>query len=285
MTQRLFGLLIVGLLTLSGCNQFRPQQQAAAPTEGLDVVRQFLSTDAPLAPYQPGNSYTVQGVSYSPAENFSYSETGTASYYSSTLNGALTASGETYSSGLMTAAHKTLPFQTIVRVTNVQTGRAVVVRINDRGPFVDGRIIDLSERAARDLSMIGSGTARVNVEVLADETRAFAAALSNGRQIQVAETSATSTDTATDTSTPTTSSSTPVSTSAGGFYVQVGTYTSVSDAAAIRDRMSALGNATVEASSGVYKVFIGPLASRLDAQAMLGRVFAQGATNASVVQR
>jgi len=283
MTHRLLGLLFVGLLTLSGCNLLRPQQQAAAPTEGLDVVRQFLSTDAPLSPYQTGSSYSVQGVSYRPAENFSYSETGVASYYSSTLNGALTASGETYSSGLMTAAHKTLPFQTIVRVTNVNTGRAVIVRINDRGPFVDGRIIDLSERAARDLSMINAGTARVRVEVLPDETRAFATALSNGRQIQVADSTSSAADTS---STPTTStSSTPVSTSAGGFYVQVGSYSSQADANAIRDRMAALGSATVEQSSGVYKVFIGPLASRLDAQAMLGRVFAQGATNASVVQR
>ena len=281
MTHRALGFFLAGLLALNGCGS-PPPPPPAAQTEGLELVRQFLATDALLAPYQLGRPYSVQGVSYSPAENLAYAQTGVASYYSSTLNGALTASGETYSSGLMTAAHKTLPFQTIVRVTDVRTGRAVVVRINDRGPFIDNRIIDLSERAALDLNMISTGTARVRVEVLPEETRVFAAALRNGRKLPGVAGPSQSSGAASAPAGNPVAATTPV----GGFYIQVGTYTDAANANAIRDRMAILSTtAAVEQTSGVYRVIIGPLTSRLDAQAMLGRVFGQGATNASIVQR
>ncbi len=94
-------------------------------------------------------------------------EKGIASWYGGKFHGRKTASGERYDMNKLTAAHKTLPFGTRVRVTNLDTGRNVVVRINDRGPFVRGRIIDLSRAAARKVDMIRSGTARVLVEVLA----------------------------------------------------------------------------------------------------------------------
>jgi rare lipoprotein A len=91
---------------------------------------------------------------------------GIASYYADEFNGRRTASGETYDMHDLTAAHRTLPFNTRVRVTNLANNRSVVVRINDRGPFVGDRIIDLSLRAAQELSMIGPGTARVSLEIL-----------------------------------------------------------------------------------------------------------------------
>ena len=94
-------------------------------------------------------------------------EKGIASWYGGKFHGRKTASGERYDMNKMTAAHKTLPFGTRVRVTNLDTGRKVVVRINDRGPFVRGRVIDLSRAAARKVDMIQAGTARVLVEVLA----------------------------------------------------------------------------------------------------------------------
>jgi rare lipoprotein A len=93
-------------------------------------------------------------------------ETGMASYYSAAFHNGQTASGERYSKYAMTAAHRTLAFGTRVRVTHLDTGRHVVVRINDRGPFIKGRIIDLSYAAARELGMIRDGTARVRVEPL-----------------------------------------------------------------------------------------------------------------------
>jgi rare lipoprotein A len=91
---------------------------------------------------------------------------GIASYYADEFHGRLTANGETYDMNALTAAHQSLPFNSRVRVTNLDNGRSVVVRINDRGPFVEGRIIDLSLGAAKAVGLIGPGTARVRLEVL-----------------------------------------------------------------------------------------------------------------------
>jgi peptidoglycan lytic transglycosylase len=91
---------------------------------------------------------------------------GTASYYAEKYNGSRTANGETYDMNDLTAASNDLPFNTIVRVTNLSNQRDVVLRINDRGPFVDNRIIDISKKAAVELDMITSGTAKVKIEVL-----------------------------------------------------------------------------------------------------------------------
>ncbi len=92
-------------------------------------------------------------------------ETGQASYYAARYHGRPTASGEIFDMEKMTAAHRTLPFGTKVKVTRLDDGRSVVVRVNDRGPFVDGRIIDVSLAAARELQMIAPGLAKVSVTV------------------------------------------------------------------------------------------------------------------------
>jgi len=89
-----------------------------------------------------------------------------SSYYGKEFHGRKTASGEIYDMHALTAAHRSLPFGTMVKVTNLDNGKSVVVRINDRGPWVRGRILDLSYAAAQRLEMIGSGTARVRVDVL-----------------------------------------------------------------------------------------------------------------------
>jgi rare lipoprotein A len=94
------------------------------------------------------------------------SEVGLASFYAHRYHGQPTASGIAYDEHDLTAAHPTLPFGTRVRVTNLENDRSVVVKITDRGPFVRGRVIDVSRRAARDLGFLGAGTARVRVEVL-----------------------------------------------------------------------------------------------------------------------
>lgn len=91
---------------------------------------------------------------------------GTASWYGGKFHGRKTANGETYNQHALTAAHRHLPFGTEVVVTNQNNGRSVVVRINDRGPFTGGRIIDLSHQAASQIGMINSGTAKVTVEVI-----------------------------------------------------------------------------------------------------------------------
>jgi rare lipoprotein A len=113
-----------------------------------------------------GGSYTVHGRRYhvmNPAAAARYRETGTASYYG-TESGSRTANGERYSTRAMTAAHKTLPFGTRVRVTNLENGSHATFRINDRGPFVRGRIIDLTPKGADRLGFKRQGLTRVRVE-------------------------------------------------------------------------------------------------------------------------
>jgi rare lipoprotein A len=100
-----------------------------------------------------------------------HTQNGVASYYHDSLHGRRTASGERYNKTAFTAAHKTLPLGSKVRVTDVKTGKSIIVKINDRGPFVKGRIIDLSRRAARELGMIRKGLAKVRVQVISRPTR------------------------------------------------------------------------------------------------------------------
>ena len=111
--------------------------------------------------------YTINGKTYYPT-TVSVGDTalGIASWYGPNFHGKKTSNGETYNMNAMTAAHKTLPMNTMVRVTNLGNGAQTTVRINDRGPFVAGRIIDLSKAAATSIGMIGAGTARVKLEVV-----------------------------------------------------------------------------------------------------------------------
>jgi len=130
--------------------------------------------------YKIGQPYQVEGVWYYPKVDYGYDETGIASWYGPDFNGKPTASGEIYDQNGLTAAHKTLPLPTIVQVTNLENGRSLKLRINDRGPFVNGRIIDVSRRAAQLLGFHQNGTAKVRVQVLGDESMALAAALTGG---------------------------------------------------------------------------------------------------------
>jgi rare lipoprotein A len=97
---------------------------------------------------------------------FSYDQVGVASWYGPGFHGQRASSGEIYDMNAMTAAHKSLPFDTIVKVVDLDTGRSVIVRINDRGPFIPGRIIDLSYAAAQGLGIVQKGIARVGLKVL-----------------------------------------------------------------------------------------------------------------------
>lgn len=118
------------------------------------------------------NPYVVRGVKYYPTYVSVGDEfKGRASWYGPAFHAKLTANGETYNMHDMTAAHKTLPMNTIVRVTNHNNGLSAVVRINDRGPFVGARIIDLSNAAAKKVDMVGTGTAPVTLEILGFETK------------------------------------------------------------------------------------------------------------------
>ena len=120
----------------------------------------------PAGTYKVGKPYQVAGVWYYPREQPDYDETGLASWYGPGFHGKATANGEIYDMNALTAAHKTLPMPVRVRVTNLQNGRSIVLRINDRGPFVNGRIIDVSRRGAQLLGFEGPGTAPVRVQIL-----------------------------------------------------------------------------------------------------------------------
>ena len=123
----------------------------------------------PPPPTPPGHPkpYRVHGQWYQPLPHArDFEQKGIASWYGEDFHGRRTSNGETYDMHAMTAAHKTLPLGTYVRVSNLDNGRSVDVRINDRGPFVRGRIIDLSYSAAKQMGMVGPGTARVKLKAL-----------------------------------------------------------------------------------------------------------------------
>jgi len=113
--------------------------------------------------YKIGSPYQIEGTWYYPHEQPDYDETGVASWYGPNFYGQRTANGESYDAEGLTAAHRTLPMPVNVRVTNLDNGKSLIVRVNDRGPFAKGRIIDLSERAAKLLGFYARGTARVRV--------------------------------------------------------------------------------------------------------------------------
>ena len=116
--------------------------------------------------YKVGNPYEVAGVWYYPQEDPLYDETGIASWYGNEFAGRKTANGEIFNPKEISAAHKTLPMPTNVRVTNLENGKSIVARVNDRGPFKPGRIIDMSEKGAELLGFKSNGVARVRVEFL-----------------------------------------------------------------------------------------------------------------------
>ncbi len=116
--------------------------------------------------YKVGNPYSINGIQYIPKEDPDYFEEGIASWYGPKFDGKLTANGEIFDQYAVTAAHRTLPIPSLVKVTNLENNRSIVIRINDRGPFVGDRIIDLSYKSAQLLGIIQKGTGKVRVEVI-----------------------------------------------------------------------------------------------------------------------
>jgi rare lipoprotein A len=139
--------------------------------------------------FKVGAPYQVNGVWYYPRVDYDYDETGTASWYGEAFNGRPTANGEIFDLNQVSAAHKTLQLPSVAEVTNLQNGRAVKVRINDRGPYAGDRIIDLSRRAAQLLGFERAGTAPVRVRIVKDESIKVAEAAMRGNigQIRLAQ--------------------------------------------------------------------------------------------------
>ncbi|MDA1310415.1 MAG: septal ring lytic transglycosylase RlpA family protein, partial [Proteobacteria bacterium] len=131
--------------------------------------------------YKVGSPYQIKGVWYYPRVDYGYDESGVASWYGPNFHSKPTANGEVFDQNAVSAAHRTLPLPSVVRVTNLENGRALVVRINDRGPFAHGRIIDMSRRGAQLLGFERRGTARVRVQLLPRESREAAKMAQAGR--------------------------------------------------------------------------------------------------------
>jgi rare lipoprotein A len=156
----LTGALLAAAALLAACAPHR-----AAPPAGPDQSRTVV--DPPRSSRGNPPFYEVFGERYYVLDSSAgYSERGIASWYGRDFHGKPTSGGEIYDMHAMTAAHKTLPIPTWAEVTNLANGKRVIVRVNDRGPFVGGRIIDLSYRAATEIDMIRDGTARVHVRAL-----------------------------------------------------------------------------------------------------------------------
>ncbi|WP_323795474.1 septal ring lytic transglycosylase RlpA family protein [Nisaea sp.] len=149
-------------------------------------VQNATSDGRPLGRYKVGSPYAINNVWYYPQVDYGYVETGIASWYGPNFHNKDTANGEVFDQNAVTAAHRTLPMPSVVRVTNLENGRALVVRINDRGPFAHGRIIDLSRRSAQLLGFQRQGTAKVRVEILPEESRQIAEAYQSGKPVQLA---------------------------------------------------------------------------------------------------
>ncbi len=161
MTQRPFRFAILGaialLLAACGTSTNTPTKSEVPPGNGKGF-------------YKVGNPYQINGTWYYPAEDWNYNETGVASWYGEQFHGKYTANGEIFDLNEVTAAHRTLPMPSVVRVTNLDNGRSILVRVNDRGPYARSRIIDLSRHAAQLLGYEGQGTAKVRVQIMVPET-------------------------------------------------------------------------------------------------------------------
>lgn len=186
----------------------------------------------------PGtNPYTIKGKTYYPLKSANgFVEEGIASWYGPGFHGKTTANGERYNQYAMTAAHKILPLGTEVRVTHLENGRSVIVRINDRGPFVSDRVIDLSRAAADRLQLTGKGTGRVRVQNIND--------LPVRKSIEELK---------------------------GDFYIQLGAFSSKSNAGKLAAILSKAGNRgrTVFGSNNLWNVQMGPWKELADAEKQL----------------
>ena len=303
-----------GCLLLGACAQTKPLAPSYTVTEAAEPP-------PPGGPYKVGKPYQIQGVWYYPAENYEYDETGIASWYGPDFHGNYTANGEVFDQNAMTAAHRTLPMPSLVRVTNLENGRSLVVRVNDRGPFAHGRILDLSRRAAQLLGMDLQGTAQVRVQILADESRSLALQLKAGEVTQVAaapreavvaealpspngreapppkpkaaakaapaQAAAVLTPVADDGAALENQQVRQLPVKATHLYIQAGAFSRLDNANRLSAALSAVAPATISQaqtkSGAVFRVRLGPIASVSDADQLLEKVIASGYPDAQLV--
>jgi rare lipoprotein A len=257
-----------------------------------------------IEPHKPRNSrpYVVFGKTYTPMsvnDSRPFKQRGRGSWYGKKFHGQKTSSGELYDMYQMTAAHPTLPLPSYARVTNLKNGRQVIVRVNDRGPFLSNRIIDLSYTAALKLGYIRQGSAELEVErLLPDEIERMASnrhkRTSDSHDVATAALESGALDKAAAPASVRLASVGPatavsVVNSAGGFYLQLGAYSQKANAESVRDRLAQTWAADLPplevAQQGTqHRIFGGPFASRQEAEAAVRRLDLKGA-KPMIVQR
>ena len=256
--KRFISLAVLSAL-VAGCMESGSMNSAATyghdgfGEEQLAPAEPNLNTDAYLmaaAPkYYVGSSYKIEDVQYIPGEDLAYNQTGIAGIIPNELNGSKTSDGEIFNSNQLVATSKTLPLPSIVKVTNLDNGNAVVVRVNNRGPFVNTRIMDLSAAAAQQIGL--NNTAKVQVQVLAPQSIAV-----KNATLGVSETVA-ATPVQEAKPEPVTVQPAPVvATAKGDYSVQVAAVYSEDNANALAKELAPYGNAVVVQENDMYKVRI-----------------------------
>jgi rare lipoprotein A len=234
--------------------------------------------------YVVGEPYQVAGEWFTPREEPSYDKVGIASWYGPQFHRRMTSNGEWFDMAYLSAAHPTLPLPSYARITNLENGREVIVRINDRGPFVGNRIIDLSKASAEKLGFAGKGTAKVRVRYIgpaplddkgthllamnetlkrSDSGSALAQASMRQPQPIIQATS---------------------DRAGGGIFVQVGAFSDPANVTRARQRLAGVGPVQVIPVNGLYRVRLGPLTGVDDAEYALQQVRAAGHRDARLVQ-
>lgn len=242
---------------LAGCamggndaSMYGSESLAEEDLAAAELNDSYLMAAAPK--YYIGNAYKVDDVQYIPSEDLTYNQTGIAGIIPAELNGQKTTNGEVFDASQMVATSKTLPLPTIARVTNLSNGESVVVRVNNRGPFVNTRIMDLSPAAAQKIGM--NSQAKVQVQVLTEQSMAVKNATIGVTtpDATVTETSVTVTPAAEPAPQP---QPAPVATT-GDYTIQLAAFYAQDSADAMAQRMKTYGDAVVVNEGGMYKVRI-----------------------------
>lgn len=290
--QLLTGLLLATWLA-AGLSACASHPRDGAPDGSFDHTRiaDPVPRDEPRSRYGNPSDYVVFGKTYhvmSDAEAKGFTQEGLASWYGTKFHGRRTSSGEPYDMYKMTAAHKELPLPSYVRVENINNGRSIIVRVNDRGPFHDGRIIDLSYAAALKLDVVSTGTAPVRIVVLDPA--------GSGSSIATAEP-----DTSRDVSPPESPGSpglsippvpaeaSPTHPAQGGdWFVQLAAFSTEDNAMAFKIRLEISGLRPVQIApdetSGIFRVRLGPYEDESAANEQAMRLAALGISEFHVRQ-
>ncbi len=274
-------LCLIGIGTiLSGCAS-KTVEVGASPYSQASAIKSQGGM------YKVGNPYKIFGTWYYPKEDYSYSEVGTASWYGKDFHARKTANGEKYDMNTLTAAHRTLPLPSIVKVTNLENGRSLILRVNDRGPYAKNRIIDISKRGAQLLGFQVQGTAKVRVEVMEKESKALKAALT-GQPCDTSVATVIPQKTLTYAPASTSYVKQNYSDAESAYYVQAGAFSSRASANNLSTKLSNYGKTKVAQAvvdgKTFYRVRLGPFPYKEEAEVSLARIKSYGIYNAKVVR-